>query len=587
MGRATRSYYFFFLLFLSCAGLSLLATDANGGQSEAPVRFAIIGDRTGSHVEGIHGQIVLEIERLKPDFVMTVGDMIEGYTDDTTRLISEWEEYDSLIAPLSMPIYMVPGNHDILSDVQEGIYRRFAGEPYYSFDHGNLHFVILDAGRWESSEELPGEQIDWLTGDLKSSRQAAYTFVFFHKPFWYNSIADGKPDTLHSLFVKYGVDAVFTGHYHEYFTGTYDNILYTCLGSSGGGSSPMPTGLHYHFAWVTVDTGGIHIAPIKMGAVLPWNEITAAERKIYTSFRYQGLSFENQVPVEPDLSVTSSRVGVILDNTRSEIALDDTLVWTIPEGWSVEPKVMHATVPPGAKRTFYFDVACSGELFPVPSVTTNFNYAEGREVTVDGNLCVARQACCYPATPKPVIDGDLSESFWKDPVTRLVAPGGGEMGIDSVQFYFAYDKNNLYLAAHCIDQQIDSLVGEITEHDGAIFTEDCVGYFIQPTMALDTLYQIYFNPLGTVYDVKYWHADEGHLDGDRDFNGKYNVKTKKGDGHWSIEIQMPLEQFGSSMKKGDKIHINFRRKQPRYETAADWQTPIEWDADTYGFLVMM
>ncbi|UCD94850.1 MAG: metallophosphoesterase [Candidatus Zixiibacteriota bacterium] len=587
MGRTTRIYCFFSLLFLGCIGVSSWATDTTGGSTDAPIRFAIIGDRTGSNVPGIYEQIISEVERLRPDFVMNVGDMIEGYTDDTVRLKEEWAEYDSTIASLSMPIHLTPGNHDILSDVQESIYRRLVGEPYYSFNHGDLHFVILDVGRWESSEELPGEQIDWLIKDLEKNAEAAFTFVFFHKPFWYNSVAEGKPDTLHSLFVRYGVDAVFNGHHHEYFSGEYDGIRYTSLGSSGGGADPSPSGLHYHFAWVTVDDDGIHIAPIKMGAVLPWNEITADERKIYSSFRNRGLTFESQTPVEPDLTVNSSRIGVVLDNTMSEVALDDSLEWTIPEGWTVEPQAMYATVPAGAKKTFYFDASCSGEVFPVPSVTTTFNYAEGKKVTVDGNLCVARQACCYPATPKPVIDGDLSESFWKDPETRLVAPGGGEMGIDSVQFYFAYDKNNLYLGAHCIDQDIDSLVGKITEQDGAIFTEDCVGYFIQPTLELDTLYQIYFNPLGAVYDVKYWHAEEGYLDGDRDFNGKYNVKTKKGDSYWSIEIQLPLEQFGVSMKKGDKIHVNFRRKQPRFETAADWQTPIDWDVNTYGLLVMM
>jgi predicted phosphodiesterase len=569
MGRTTRIDYFFSLLLLGCMAISSGATEPTGGQFDVPVRFAIIGDRTGSHVPGIYGQIVLEIERLKPDFVLTVGDMIEGYTDDTARLEAEYAEYDSIIAPLSMPIYYTPGNHDIYSDVQEGVYRRLLGESYYSFDHRGLHFVILDAGRWESSEELPEEQIDWFIGDLEKNEGAAYTLVFLHKPFWYNSLADGKPDTLHSLFVKYGVDAVFTGHFHDYFTGKYDEILYTCIGSSGGSTTPAP------------------IAPVKMGAVLPWDEITAVERKIYTAFQNRGLTFESQAPVEPDMTVSDARVGVVIDNTLSQFAMKDTMRWIIPEGWSVEPATMYATVPPGAKNTFYFDASCSGKLFPVPSVTTAFNYARGKQVTVEGNLCVARQAGCYPATPKPVIDGDLSESFWQDPVTRLVAPGGGEMGVDSVQFYFAYDKNNLYLAANCIDRNIDSLVGKITEQDGAIFNEDCIGYFIQPALELDTLYQIYFNPLGAVYDVKYWHAEEGYLDGDRDWNGKYNVKTTKGDSYWSIEIQFPLEQLGVSMKKGDKIHVNFRRKQPRFETAADWQTPIEWDVNTYGFLVMM
>ena len=64
---------------------------------EYSVRFAVIGDRTGGHQPGIYGQIVEEIQRMKPDFLLTVGDMIEGYTGDTVAVKREWEEYTELL----------------------------------------------------------------------------------------------------------------------------------------------------------------------------------------------------------------------------------------------------------------------------------------------------------------------------------------------------------------------------------------------------------------------------------------------------------------------------------------------------------
>ena len=57
--------------------------------SNKPTRFAVIGDRTGEHQEGIHEQIVAGISRLRPDFALTVGDMIERYTVDTAVLNRE------------------------------------------------------------------------------------------------------------------------------------------------------------------------------------------------------------------------------------------------------------------------------------------------------------------------------------------------------------------------------------------------------------------------------------------------------------------------------------------------------------------
>jgi len=570
--------------------LVILAVSSNSvaddNLTSQPVRFAIISDRTGGHVSGIYGQIIIEIERMKPDFVMTVGDMIEGYVDDSVRITGEWHEYDSLIAPLTMPIYHTPGNHDIWSDMSEEMYPDYIGKPYYSFDHRNLHFVILDAGRWEKSEELPEKQIKWLINDLQNSQTAAYTFIFIHKPFWYNSVAENKPDTLHSLFVKYGVDAVFTGHYHEYFCGEYDGITYTSLGSSGGVSSPSPTGLHYHFAWVTVDDKGFHIAPIKMGAVLAWDEITASDRKIFNSIRRTGLTFGEPVPVENNLMINNARATVILDNTFSNNSLNDTIKWSIPDNWIVEPQTLPVSVAAGDTGVCFFNVSCTGGLYPVPENEIDFIYAPGKMVTAKNYLKIARQADCHPAK-KVKIDGNIKENFWGEPITEFFAPDGGKMTTDQVKFYFAYDKKNLYLAAYCEESNMDSLRANVIEHDGAIYGEDCVGYFIEPVIHSDTIYQIYFNPNGFAFDQKIWKGEDSYADADRDWNGKYKVKTKRDDVSWSMEAKISIKQFGmKKLESGDKMRLNFRRKHSRLSTTADWQSPIDYYADTYGFLIM-
>lgn len=62
-----------FAPWLATAGAQHVASAAR-----TPVRFAIIGDRVGSAQPGIYEEIVSEIERLRPDFVVNVGDMIEG-----------------------------------------------------------------------------------------------------------------------------------------------------------------------------------------------------------------------------------------------------------------------------------------------------------------------------------------------------------------------------------------------------------------------------------------------------------------------------------------------------------------------------
>lgn len=573
------------LVFTVLVALSGFNQAVNAGESELPtVRFAVIGDRTGGHVPGIYGQVVGEIQRLRPEFVISVGDMIEGYTDDTTRLHAEWQEYMSLIEPLTMKIYHTCGNHDALNEIQESIYRQYMGPPYYSFDYEHIHFVFIDNGRYETSNDIAGEQIEWLIDDLKKTKDAGYTIVFMHRPFWYKTKAVGKPDTLHTLFVEYGVDAVFTGHYHQYFTGVYDDIIYTGVGSSGGGTEPGPSGLMYHFCWVTVSGDDIAIAPIKMGAVLPWDEVTADELRIVTRMQKFGLACE-KVSVEKDLTVSEQRFIFSVNNLSPEQGFHDTLKWKLPEGWTIRPEYSPVDIAIGETGRFEFTASCAGSLYPLPSAAVDFTYREGKKATVTIPLPISREVDCPKVAKRPKIDGKLKEKIWQNPTTRLFSPDGGPMEIDPVEFYFAYDDKNLYLAARCTETVMDSLVGKVKKRDGAVWAEDCVGYFFQPDIDKEIAYQIYINPLGAVFDQKLIINQDGFVDGNIEWNGKYKIKTGRGDDYWTVEAAIPLDQFETAGEAGKKCGINFRRKQKRLGTASDWQE-IDHDPKSYGTLIM-
>jgi len=578
-----------FVIFLTCL-FTFIASLSPGifaaENSPAPVRFAIMGDRTSGMVPGIFDSIIREVQILRPDFVMTVGDMIEGYVDDTLVMNKKWEEFLTLVEPLTMPIYYTPGNNDIFSDKSETWYPGHIGERYYSFDYNDLHFIILDNSRIELSTESPAEQLDWLAGNLAENSNAAHTFVFMHKPFWYNSTAENQPDTLHTLFVKYGVDAVFTVHYHDYFSGEYDGIIYTSLGSSGGGTRVAPTGLEYHFCWVTVDAYGIHIAIIDKGSVRPWDEITAGDRKTYNPIRRAGLTFDDPLEAAANLTVAASAGKLTLHNGFSDQPLDDTLRWDVPDNWTVEPAVMPVTAAPGENKIFAFTAACAGPLYPVPTASVNFTYAEGKKVEATAELYLARTAECFPVDKKVTIDGKLDEPCWQKPQTTFFDESG-RGNIDHTEFYFAYDRDNLYLAARCTDAVMDSIKAKITEHDGAVYGEDCVGYFISPSNSLDTVYQIYFNPLGTPYDHKLFKMPDTYWDFVRDWNAEYEVKAHKYAEFWSIEVKIPIQQLGvENINKGEKWRVNFRRKQFRPGTAGDWQLPIGYPDYRGGYLIM-
>jgi hypothetical protein len=339
----------------------------------------------------------------------------------------------------------------------------------------------------------------------------------------------------------------------------------------------------YHFTWVTVDNNGISIAPIKINGVLPWDGVTVADVTTINNIYISGVTFENTIFVNDDFSVVDTCFTVKLTNPNPDIALKDTLYWTATEGWSIEPKTSLFKITPKENNTYKFKVKNNKTLYPVPELSIKIPYAKDKTYEVKKPLPVARQTYCYRATTPPVIDGKITEPIWKNPVSKLFSPDGGPMTIDSAYFYFAYDDNNLYIAAHCKDLKIGSIVAKATEHDGAVYAEDCAGYFFAPDVAKGVIYQIYFNPLGTVFDQKI--TDNGN-NADRTWNGTYEVKTFNSSNFWSIEARIPLAQLEATAKPGQQWGINFRRKQKRFNSAADWQVPIQYDPKTYGMLIM-
>ncbi|MDH5187018.1 MAG: carbohydrate-binding family 9-like protein, partial [candidate division WOR-3 bacterium] len=209
-----------------------------------------------------------------------------------------------------------------------------------------------------------------------------------------------------------------------------------------------------------------------------------------------------------------------------------------------------------------------------------------KNYSVKKPLALARKVNCFRVGTPPVIDGNISEPIWQKPVTKFFAPDGSPITIDSAYFYVAYDNNNIYIAAHCKESKIDSMYAKVTEQDGAVYGEDCVGYFFCPDMAKGIVYQIYFNPLGTAFDQKITFKPDGEFDIDRAWNGSYEVKTTKGKNFWSIEARIPVAQLETTIVSGQQWVVNFRRKQRRFNSAADWQVPISYDPKTFGFLII-
>jgi 3',5'-cyclic AMP phosphodiesterase CpdA len=202
-----------------------------GSPSANDFRFAILGDRTGTANTEAYAEVWKEMDRGRPDFVINVGDSIQGGQDASAE--SEWHELGRLWARYGRyPLYLTPGNHDIWSEASRRIFEKVAGRPpFYSFNFGNAHFTVLDNSR---TLELGEDQLDFLERDLAANRARAPKFVFFHKPYWIVFLKLGSGEfPLHRIARKYGVDYIVSGHGHQFLSLSRDGITYLEVGSSG------------------------------------------------------------------------------------------------------------------------------------------------------------------------------------------------------------------------------------------------------------------------------------------------------------------------------------------------------------------
>jgi Icc protein len=155
-----------------------------------------------------------------PAFVLHTGDLTH---------LSKPAEFDTLqqiLSELSVPVFYVPGEHDVLEDDGKSYLQRFGkgtqGAGWHSFDRAGVHFiglvnvVNLVAG---GLGMLGTEQLEWLEKDVKRLKGSTPIVVFAHIPLWsvYPEWGWGTEDSERALsyLKRFGSVSVLNGHIHQ------------------------------------------------------------------------------------------------------------------------------------------------------------------------------------------------------------------------------------------------------------------------------------------------------------------------------------------------------------------------------------
>ena len=186
----------------------------------------------------------------QPSFVLHTGDLTH---------LSKPSEFDTLqqvLGELSVPVFYVPGEHDVLEDDGRSYLQRFGkgtqGAGWYSFDHGGVHFIALvnvvnlKAGGLGT---LGVEQLEWLEKDVKRLRSSTPIVVFAHIPLWsvYPEWGWGTDDSARALahLKRFGSVSVLNGHIHQVMQKVEGHVSFhtamsTAFPQPAPGSAPSP-----------------------------------------------------------------------------------------------------------------------------------------------------------------------------------------------------------------------------------------------------------------------------------------------------------------------------------------------------------
>jgi 3',5'-cyclic AMP phosphodiesterase CpdA len=168
---------------------------------------------------------------LKPDFVAVLGDMVMQWNNN--EQIESVKETVASLSP-SIPLYWIPGNHDVgvdfLSATDESLaaYRAHFGPDRYSFTTGTCRFMVFNSALFDKPDSARSEyeaQIAWLEQELAIPLPDGvhHTVAFAHHPPFSREIGeeDGtfnlpgpQRRQLIDLLARTGVEYYFAGHTH-------------------------------------------------------------------------------------------------------------------------------------------------------------------------------------------------------------------------------------------------------------------------------------------------------------------------------------------------------------------------------------
>ena len=214
-------------------------------------------------------EVIRQVNALKPAFVIHTGDALTLWSDEDAALFKEINK------SLQSPMYVAPGNHDILDAKKAGAgkvaeeinaWKQAIGPDRMSFEHDGCVFIGLNYTLWNTGYPAERLQLNWLKAQLAKSK-GKRIFVFEHAPLFtklptdpngnYYAVDNPARAKILDLLRAYKVEAVLTGHYHRTMEADFYAISFLTTPATSFSTGP-DKGLTGYSVFTVSDGGFTH-----------------------------------------------------------------------------------------------------------------------------------------------------------------------------------------------------------------------------------------------------------------------------------------------------------------------------------------
>ena len=362
-------------------------------QQNEPNEFSVVlfGDpqpRDNVEVDYVSHDVISELigNPTKSAFGVSLGDLAFDNLDT-------FETLNQTVALIGIPWYNVIGNHDINYDspIRKHInesYERVYGPSYYSYDFGQVHFIVLDNIDWEEPNQnsperhfvggFGAEQLEFVKNDLALIPASQMVVLMMHIPI----IGAKDKLELFQLIEQRPLCISISGHTHDH--------QHLFLGPQDGFNGSQP---HHHIVNVTVsgswwsglkDDRGIPHTTMADGGPNGYSIMTFDGNQYRLDYKAAGRPASEQMRIHlaPELKAGQTATAEVTVNVYNgsakstvEMMIDGGTQWV-----RLEKKV---AVDPSLAELFEYEQKLSPPISPKMSQPKNSSHLWSGKLATD------------------------------------------------------------------------------------------------------------------------------------------------------------------------------------------------------------